>query len=60
MEKRLKSYRVFAQDGSQVFTVIASDIYDTAELNDLFRKGMKVTAVDQRSALVDKNFVDKE
>lgn len=60
IDMTLKSYKVFSRDGGQVFTIICGNFWTVKELNDLFQKGMKVTVIDQRSELVNKNIVDKQ
>lgn len=55
----MKSYKIVASTtGEPVFILIASKEWSLKELNDLCRKGMNVTVVDERSDLVNKDYVD--
>jgi len=56
----LKSYKVFTADtGELLMVIVLFDSFSLTELNRLFKNGMNVTVVDERSKLVNKNYVDK-
>ena len=59
---KLKSYKVYSKDGQQVMSFIVSASSDVSlkDWNLLFQKGMRVVVVDERSRLVNKDYVDKE
>lgn len=57
-QNNLISYKVVDKDGGGAFVIIVNKSVPLKELNRLLRNGMSVTAIDERSALVDKRYVD--
>lgn len=54
-----KSYKVVHREtGEGVMTIIVSDHWTLKNLNKLLQTGMNVVVTDERSALVDKRYVD--
>lgn len=58
-EKKLKSYKIFNKiDSGLEFILIAPKGWSLKQLNGLIQNGMKCVVVDQRSELVNKEFVE--
>ena len=57
-DKNLISYKVYATDGEQVMVIIVPKKNTLKILNESLQHGLRVVVVDERSALVNKEFVD--
>jgi len=58
MSNKIKSYKVYTEDGELFMAIILSDQIELKTINKLLRNGMKVIAVDERSSVVNKELVD--
>lgn len=56
--RRAISFRIVSHDGENVGAIILNDAWTVKDANALLRGEYRVTAINQRSELVDKTYVD--
>lgn len=55
---KLISYKVFTKTGKQFMTIIVSKQFSLKDLNEYIQAGTNCVVVNQRSGLVNHDFVD--